>query len=93
MKKKMTYNIDISLRKSGFVNAVQCECGAGEGTTGHCKHIRTVVFACCKFINLSNIKMESSCTEKLQSFHKAKKLKKKTYENTTESKEFESCWC
>ena len=72
LKKKMTYSIDISLRKSVFVNEAQCECGAGEGPTGHCRHIQTVLFACCKFINSSNIKTEYSCTEKLQSFHKAK---------------------
>ena len=73
MKKKMTYSIDISLRNSGFVNEAQCECGAGEGPTGHCKHILAVLFAYCKFIKSSNIKIESSYTEKLQSFHKDKK--------------------
>lgn len=73
MKKKITYRVDISLQKKGFIHEAQCECGAGEGPTGHCKHIRTVLLACCKFIKSFELKVESSCTEKLQTFHKAKK--------------------
>lgn len=73
MRKKTSYFVDISLKRNGQVNEAQCECGAGEGPTAHCKHVRTVLFACCKFISTGKMNVEMSCTEKLQSFHKVKK--------------------
>lgn len=73
MKKRINYTVDVSFRPNGSVQETQCECGAGEGPTGHCKHIRTVLFACSKFVKSGEVKVEASCTEKLQSFHKAKK--------------------
>lgn len=73
MRKKINYIVDISFQKNGYVHEAQCECGAGEGPFGHCKHIRTVLYACCKFLKHGEFKAEGSCTEKLQSFHKSKK--------------------
>ena len=75
MKKTVNYIVDISLKKNGYVQGTQCECGAGEGPYGHCKHIRAVLYACCKFIKTGDFKVETSCTEKLQTFHKSKKHK------------------
>ncbi|KAH3851464.1 hypothetical protein DPMN_093946 [Dreissena polymorpha] len=69
MKKKMYYVVDISFTKHGFVHEAQCECGAGEGPFVHCKHVRTVLYACVKFVQSGEVKVGSSCTEKLQSFH------------------------
>ncbi|XP_052790029.1 uncharacterized protein LOC128224265 [Mya arenaria] len=73
MRKKVNYVVDISLHKNGYIHEAQCECGAGEGPFGHCKHIRTMIYACCKFVKDGEFKVETTCTEKLQSFHKAKK--------------------
>ena len=73
MKKKIDYVVDITFTKHGFVHEAQCECGAGEGPFGHCKHIRTVLYACVKFVQSGEVKVESSCTQQLQSFHKSKK--------------------
>ncbi|KAH3898180.1 hypothetical protein DPMN_022399 [Dreissena polymorpha] len=73
MKKKINYVVDISFTKHGIVHEAQCECGAGEGPFGHCKHVRTVLYACLKFVKTGDVKVESSCTEQLQAFHRAKK--------------------
>ncbi|XP_053390353.1 uncharacterized protein LOC128553251 [Mercenaria mercenaria] len=73
MKKKVSYTIDISVKKNGQFHEAQCECGAGQGPTAHCKHVRTILFACCKFTSSGKLKVEMTCTEKLQSFHKVKK--------------------
>ena len=75
MKKNITYIVDISIKPNGRVFETQCECGAGEGPLGHCKHIKTVLFACCRFVKTKELKVELSCTEKLMSFHKTKKHK------------------
>lgn len=73
MKKRISYIVDILLQKNGQVFETQCECGAGEGPFGHCKHIRALLYAYCKFVNSGELTLEMSCTEKLQQFHKCKK--------------------
>lgn len=74
MKTQMVYEIDITFRKTGCVEEAQCECGAGQGPHGHCKHVRAVLYACCVFNKTGKIIVELTCTEKLQTFHKVKKF-------------------
>ena len=52
---------------------LKCECAAGQGPNGHCKHIQAVVYACCVFNKSGKIHVELACTEKLWSFHKIKR--------------------
>ncbi|KAH3815048.1 hypothetical protein DPMN_143567 [Dreissena polymorpha] len=69
MNKKIDlYVVDISFTKHGFVHDAQCECGAGEGPFGHCKHVGTVLYFSVKCVQSGEVKVESSFTEQLQSF-------------------------
>ena len=39
MKKQTNHKVDISLDTDAVVYEAQCECGAGQGPTAHCKHV------------------------------------------------------
>ena len=39
----------------------------------HCKQVRAVLFACTEFIKKKHVLIEQTCTEKLQTFHHAKR--------------------
>ena len=74
MKRSVTYNLDISFT-DGTVHEAQCECAAGMGPQAHCKHICALLYGMVEFTETGTIRVEETCTEKLQTFHKAKKLK------------------
>ena len=42
------------------------------GPDAHCKHVCAVLFACADFMKLGTYKTELTCTQKLQTFHRAK---------------------
>ena len=44
MKKSTSYQVDIALDQHDIVEAAQCECGAGQGPTAHCKHVLTLLY-------------------------------------------------
>ncbi len=71
MKKHTTYTIDIKLNPEGSVDACNCECPAGLGPNAHCKHVRTVLNAALDYINKGEVLLELTCTQRLQTFHKA----------------------
>ena len=71
-KKGISYEIDILFDKTGAITEAQCEYPAGEGPNAHCKHVCTVVYGAIMFTKNKEIKAEQ--TEKLQSFHKCKRI-------------------
>ena len=73
-KKGLTYEIDILYDKNGTVIETQCECAAGEGPGAHCKHVCVVIYASVMFAKHKTIRIEETCTQILQSFHKCKRF-------------------
>ncbi|XP_050388704.1 uncharacterized protein LOC126807882 [Patella vulgata] len=74
MKKKLTYNYKLSVEKSsGEIVNSHCECPAGKGPHGTCKHLAAVLLMLVKFIEDGQCKIKRSCTENLQSFHMPKR--------------------
>lgn len=53
------------------VNAC-CECPAGKGPSATCKHIAAVMLMLQHLLDTGEIKVEKSCTEDLQTFHRPK---------------------
>ena len=72
MKKHTSYNVDVCLDKHGIVQEAQCECGAGQGPSAHCKHVITVIFGLQKLCSNKILLTEQTCTQVLQTFHQAK---------------------
>ncbi|XP_071104033.1 uncharacterized protein [Haliotis cracherodii] len=75
MKKHVTYKVDIAIDDDGSVVEGQCECAAGQGPSGHCKHICAVLYAMHKFSTTGDVLTEETCTQRLQTFHKSKPYK------------------
>ena len=71
---KTHYDVDISFTSDGGIIQTQCECGAGMGPNGHCKHICCTLYASFKFANTETVKLHETCTEKLQTFHQTKRF-------------------
>ena len=72
MKKSVAYKVDVCMNCNGIVDEAQCECGADQGPTAHCKHVAAVLYACVKFVQDSSVLSELTCTQVLQTFHKSK---------------------
>ncbi|CAC5390447.1 unnamed protein product [Mytilus coruscus] len=72
-KKTISYEIDILLDKANTIIA-QCEYPAGKGPNAHCKHVFTVMYGTIMFMEYKTVKVEETCTQKLQSFHKCKRF-------------------
>jgi len=72
MKKQTSYKVDISLDTHGVVHEAQCECGAGQGPTAHCKHVTTVLYALHRLSVDGSVLTEQTCTQVLQTFHHVK---------------------
>ena len=73
MKKMTVYNVDLVCDSNGIIEEAQCECPAGMGPLGHCKHVAAILLAIVSFCTTGLYKSRVTCTEKLQTFHKAKK--------------------
>ena len=74
MKKNVTYNVDVQVDNKGNIRQAQCECAAGMGPASHCKHVVAVLFCTVMFFQSGTLNTELTCTERLQTFHKAKKF-------------------
>ena len=72
MKKKTCYKVDISLDDHGVVCEAQCECGAGQGPSAHCKHVTTTLYALHRLTIDGSLVTELTCTQVLQTFHHSK---------------------
>ena len=73
MKKMTVYNVDLVCDSDGIIEEAQCECPAGMGLLGHCKHVAAILLAIVSFCATGSYKSHAMCTEKLQTFHNAKK--------------------
>ena len=74
MTKNASYIVDIQFDTRGIPQQAQCECGAGQGPDAHCKHIQTVMWGLVQLSSTGELLTEETCTQKLQTFHKAKKM-------------------
>jgi len=72
MRKAVLYNVDVVTHTDANIIECQCECAAGMGPKANCKHVRAVLCGLCDFTRTRRMKTESTCTEKLQTFHKSK---------------------
>jgi hypothetical protein len=73
MKVAVTYIVDVSIDSHGIVQECQCECAAGMGPHAHCKHVVALLYGLVKFSDGGQFQTAKTCTEKLQTFHHAKK--------------------
>ena len=68
---QVSYNFKLRLSgRNGEVIYSHCECPAGKGPHGTCKHIACVLITLEKFTGGADIGISKTCTEILQSFHK-----------------------
>ena len=74
MRKGVTYVVDIKLSQADGILETQCECPAGVGPSAHCKHVHAILIAFQDFTMHRRLNLNLTCTQKLQSFHKAKKF-------------------
>ena len=72
MRKAVSYKVDISLDDHGVVSEAQCECGADQGPTAHCKHVITVLYGLHRLAVDETIVTEQTCTQVLQTFYHVK---------------------
>ncbi|KAK6186651.1 hypothetical protein SNE40_005937 [Patella caerulea] len=72
MRKNMSYHVDVKIGFNDGIKECQCECAVGLGPTAHCKHVSTVLYACCQFLENQFIQTEETCTQQLQTFHQSK---------------------
>ena len=74
MKTKVTYNYKLRFHgQTGDIINSHCECPAGKGPHGTCKHIAAVVLLMDKFVHEGELNVAKSCTETLQTFHRPQK--------------------
>lgn len=74
MKKSVSYNIKLVVNKKGEILNSHCDCPAGFGPHGTCKHITATLLVLSCFVRKGELKILKSCTETLQTFQKPKKL-------------------
>eukprot|EP00914_Ancora_sagittata_P028955 GHVO01057168.1.p1 GENE.GHVO01057168.1~~GHVO01057168.1.p1 ORF type:complete len:491 (-),score=62.76 GHVO01057168.1:1035-2507(-) len=72
MRKSASYIVDVRIACNGVIEETQCECAVGQGPTAHCKHVGAVLFGLTCFKQSGNVVAEKTCTQVLQTFHKAK---------------------
>ena len=76
MKKNVAYNIKVSVNENGEIRNSHCECPAGLGPHGTCKHITAVLLVLSVFVKDGELNVSKSCTETLQTFQRPKKIHK-----------------
>ena len=63
MKKSACYKVDVCLSSSGVISEAQCECGAGQGPSAHCKHVGAVLFGLSSFKEKGEFTTALTCTQ------------------------------
>ncbi|ELT88760.1 hypothetical protein CAPTEDRAFT_208191 [Capitella teleta] len=71
--KQIIYHVDVRINNGGSILETQCDCGVGMGLGARCKHVRVTMFAVTR--QKEGIKLYETCTQQLQTFHKAKPFK------------------
>ena len=62
--KAVTYKVDVRIDSVGVVVEAQCECGAGQGPSAHCKHVTCVLYAAEQFCSSGQTPLcEITCTQ------------------------------
>ena len=69
MKKSVLYNVEVRV-SDGDIAYTRCECAAGHGPHGICKHVTTVLLMVRHFGAEGTWLMEKSCTEMPQQWHR-----------------------
>ena len=74
MRTKTAYSMKLALDgETGEPLQCHCECPAGRGPTGSCKHIVAVLLNLSKFAEDGELLVQLSCTEQLQTFKKPRR--------------------
>jgi len=64
MRKSVAYKVDVCIDSRGVVVEAQCECGAGQGPSAHCKHVACVLYAAEQFATSGSTPVcEVTCTQ------------------------------
>ena len=75
MKKTTSYICQLTIKKeSGEVQNTHCDCPAGAGPHGTCKHVIAILIVVEKLRSNGELLIKGSCTEELQSFKKPRVL-------------------
>lgn len=71
----MKYSLRLRVDSNGSVKNSFCECPAGAGDEGTCKHVAAALLTIVLMKDTKDMcGVNSSCTDALQSFHKPKKM-------------------
>lgn len=63
MRRSVTYRTDVYIGEHSTVMAAQCECGAGQGPTAHCKHVSALLYSLHSIRSTSKMYFEETCTQ------------------------------
>jgi SAP domain len=75
MKKKVQYSVKFILNsETAEIQNSHCECPAGMGPHGTCKHLIAALMAVSDFVANKQLSIQQCCTSELQTFHHPKKL-------------------
>jgi len=74
MKKSVSYNVKVVVEKIGEITSTSCDCPAGLGPHGTCKHLTATILVLSDFVQKGDLKVVKSCTQTLQTFQKPTKL-------------------
>jgi len=66
---QVAYNVRIKLDMTGDICNSDCECPAGKGPHGTCKHVAAMLHMLHTFQVTGELQCRKSCTDKLQTFH------------------------
>ena len=69
MKRTVLYNVELRL-SDGEIRYTRCECAAGHGPHGICKHVTAVLYMLHHFGETGEWLLERSCTELPQQWHR-----------------------
>jgi hypothetical protein len=70
MRKNVNYSIKIILHQTGEIQNSHCECPAGAGPHGTCKHVVCACSVLAHFSAVGELTVALSCTDQLQTFKK-----------------------
>ena len=71
MKKHTSHKVGIIILDE-IIDEAQCECGAGQGPSAHCKHVGAMLFGMIYFSQTKQLIIEQTCTQTLQAFNRVK---------------------